>query len=270
MSELHAFEVDVAKDVGVVAAVVFYELEFWVGFNAREGKNKHKGEFWTYQSAASLARELPYLTERQIRYSIEKLIESGYIKRGNFNKKGYDKTKWYTICADKNDSFVSFPNKSVVKSVDFVAENDKMSQKVSFLSDASYKSDGKSDKSVLTSDNFVRTSDNFVRPIPVTNTVTNTVTNLTGKENTKRKFVPPTREELVTYCESKGISFDFDYFIDYYTSNGWVVGKNKMRDWKATARNWARRNNDKPRAKAQPVNEFEALKEELAKGGSLF
>ena len=33
--------------------------------------------------------------------------------------------------------------------------------------------------------------------------------------------------------------------MDYYNSNGWLVGKSKMKDWKATARNWNRRNNSK-------------------------
>lgn len=259
--ELHAFEVGVAEDVGVIAAIVFYELEFWVSFNMKEGKNHHKGEWWTYQSAASLARDLPYLTERQIRYAIDKLIEHKYIKRGNFNKKGYDKTKWYTINSAKTDTFVSFSDKSDVKSDSFVAENDILSQKVTNLSDASYKNDRKSVTFVATSDKIVTTSDNFVRPIPVTNTVTNTVTNLPSKESKPKKFTPPTQQQVEDYCFEKGYSIDAAYFIDYYTSNGWRVGKNSMKDWRATVRNWARREKESHKAE-RSGNEFTDLLQE--------
>lgn len=259
---LHAFEVGVAEDVGVIAAIVFYEIEFWVSFNMKEGKNKRKGEWWTYQSAASLARELPYLTERQIRYAIDKLVKHKYIKRGNFNKKGYDKTKWYTVNSVKTDTFVRNSDTFVSKIDKSDIKNDKMSQEVSFLSDASYKNDRKSDKSDTTSDNFVTTSDNFVRPIPVTNTVTNTVTTLPSKESKPKNFTKPTQEQIEDYCFEKGISIDAAHFIDYYESNGWRVGKNKMKDWKATVRNWARREQESHKP-SESGNEFtDLLREE--------
>ena len=62
------------------------------------------------------------------------------------------------------------------------------------------------------------------------------------KENVEpqKRFHPPTREELTDFCREQGISVDVDRFLDYYTSNGWKVGKNPMKDWRATARNWAR------------------------------
>lgn len=57
-----------------------------------------------------------------------------------------------------------------------------------------------------------------------------------------QRFVPPTRDEITSYCTEKGIHIDVDRFIDYYTANGWKVGRNPMKDWKATVRNWARGN----------------------------
>lgn len=57
------------------------------------------------------------------------------------------------------------------------------------------------------------------------------------KEKTKR-FAPPTREEVQEYINEKGYNMSADRFIDYYTANGWHVGKNKMKDWKAAVRNW--------------------------------
>lgn len=52
------------------------------------------------------------------------------------------------------------------------------------------------------------------------------------------KFVPPGVEEVRNYCAERGSCVDPQRFVDYYTSNGWMVGKNKMKDWKAALRNW--------------------------------
>ena len=54
-----------------------------------------------------------------------------------------------------------------------------------------------------------------------------------------KSFAPPTLEELDAYCEKKGYSFNTKRFISYYESNGWKVGRNKMRSWRATADRWA-------------------------------
>ena len=73
--------------------------------------------------------------------------------------------------------------------------------------------------------------------------------NVKNVKNVRREsFTPPKLEELREYCRSKGMAIDSDRFLDYYSSKGWLVGKVKMKDWKATARNWARssRPTDKP------------------------
>lgn len=61
-----------------------------------------------------------------------------------------------------------------------------------------------------------------------------------SKEKAPR-FIPPTRQEVQAYCQEKGYkNVDVERFIDYHTSNGWMVGRNKMKDWKACVRNWNR------------------------------
>jgi hypothetical protein len=60
-----------------------------------------------------------------------------------------------------------------------------------------------------------------------------------NKKNRKR-FVPPTLEEVIDYCNERQNNIDPEQFIDYYTTNGWKVGKNKMKDWKASVRTWER------------------------------
>lgn len=52
------------------------------------------------------------------------------------------------------------------------------------------------------------------------------------------------------YCKEKGITtVDAERFVDFYSSKGWMVGKNKMKDWKAAVRNWGRKD-----AAAEPNN----------------
>lgn len=56
----------------------------------------------------------------------------------------------------------------------------------------------------------------------------------------RKRFTAPTKEEVIAYCKERGNRVDPERFIDYYTSNGWKVGKNPMKDWKAAVRTWER------------------------------
>ena len=63
-----------------------------------------------------------------------------------------------------------------------------------------------------------------------------------------RRFAPPTRDEVsayaLKYAEEKRLDpggFDAERFVDYYTANGWKVGKVSMKDWRATVRDWMRK-----------------------------
>ena len=52
------------------------------------------------------------------------------------------------------------------------------------------------------------------------------------------RFIPPTRDEVQDYIEEKGYAVNVDRFISYYESNGWKVGKNTMKDWRAAIKTW--------------------------------
>ena len=67
-----------------------------------------------------------------------------------------------------------------------------------------------------------------------------------GNENASHSgqphpFHPPSVEEVRAYCESKGYRISPERFMDYYTANGWRLGKSEMKDWKAVVRNWERK-----------------------------
>lgn len=57
--------------------------------------------------------------------------------------------------------------------------------------------------------------------------------------NKAKRFVKPTLEEVQAYITEKGLNVNAEKFIDYYESNGWKVGRNPMKDWKATVRRWS-------------------------------
>lgn len=61
------------------------------------------------------------------------------------------------------------------------------------------------------------------------------------KIDDKTKFKKPTVEEVQDYVDEKSLNVSAESFIDYYNANGWKIGKNSMKDWKATVRNWNRR-----------------------------
>ena len=62
----------------------------------------------------------------------------------------------------------------------------------------------------------------------------------TPKKSTK--FIPPTLEEVTDYCKERKNRVDAGRFVDFYTAKGWMVGKNKMKDWKSAVRTWERNN----------------------------
>lgn len=62
------------------------------------------------------------------------------------------------------------------------------------------------------------------------------------KKKSAQRFIPPTVSEVKKFCDDHGYHLDAQRFVDYYTSNGWMVGRNKMKDWHAAARRWAKKN----------------------------
>ena len=60
-----------------------------------------------------------------------------------------------------------------------------------------------------------------------------------------KKFVPPSASEVAVYVREKGYAFDAERFVAYYESNGWKVGKNAMKDWRAACRTWHANSSEK-------------------------
>lgn len=85
------------------------------------------------------------------------------------------------------------------------------------------------------------------------------------KKNNVKRFLKPTIEEIGEYCVARNNGIDPQRFFDYYESNGWCVGKNKMKDWKAAVRNWERNSKFK---QTTPNNEFSDIAKKIREKNS--
>ncbi len=54
-------------------------------------------------------------------------------------------------------------------------------------------------------------------------------------------FVPPTKEEVEAYAKTINFDIDGEAFVSFYQARGWIIGKVKMKDWKACVRTWKQR-----------------------------
>ena len=93
---MHSFDPEIAKKVGVNAAVIYQNIVWWTEKNAANQRHFYEGRYWTYNSVAAFDTLFHYLTAKQIRTAILKLEEAGLIVSGNFNQSAYDRTKWYS------------------------------------------------------------------------------------------------------------------------------------------------------------------------------
>ena len=93
----HHFDVELAKQYGMVEAVLLNHFEYWIELNRANGKNYFEGRYWTFNSMKAFAEIFPYLSEKKIRNALKNLQDAGLILTGNFNKSAYDRTLWYAF-----------------------------------------------------------------------------------------------------------------------------------------------------------------------------
>ena len=92
-----------------------------------------------------------------------------------------------------------------------------------------------------------------------------TNTNLTDS-NKKAFFKKPTLDEVKNYCILRKNNIEAESFIDFYESKNFMIGKNKMKDWKACVRTWESREKNKPKTMSKldaQINEWQKAKELL-------
>lgn len=106
-------DIELATMLGLNEAIVLQQIHYWLGINQKNGTNFKEGRYWTFNSMKKWHDEaFPFLGMDALRRAFKNLEEKGLLITGNFNKKGYDRTKWYTIDYQLlysmcyNDSFV--------------------------------------------------------------------------------------------------------------------------------------------------------------------
>lgn len=94
----HSFDAEIALQVSSVhAAIVYSNIVFWVRHSETNGKKFHEGRYWTYNSLKAFGKQFPYLTVKQIRTALEKLLEAGLIVKGNFAEDRFKRDIWYSL-----------------------------------------------------------------------------------------------------------------------------------------------------------------------------
>lgn len=141
--KVHSFYIEEAEKHGVEKAVILYNLRFWLEKNKANSSNEHDGYYWTYNSAKAFSDLFPYFKERKINRLLNQLEEDGQILSGCFNKKGYDRTKWYSMpefaVNNSNISTVALDDTPLVNSDKWISQNCQMD--MSILTDALVNSD---------------------------------------------------------------------------------------------------------------------------------
>lgn len=93
----HSFDVDIAKEYGILEAILLNNLWFWIEKNRANGINYFDDNYWTYNSTRAFNELFPYVSQRQIQKALTHLKEEGLIITGNYNKSAYDRTLWYAF-----------------------------------------------------------------------------------------------------------------------------------------------------------------------------
>ena len=98
--------------------------------------------------------------------------------------------------------------------------------------------------------------------VPVIQSESNPNPNPNPKAEPQRKrFVPPSVDEVREYCMERGNSIDPQTFVDFYAGKDWMVGKTKMVDWKACVRTWESR--EKKEQSQQPTYKKKTAADDL-------
>lgn len=82
------------------------------------------------------------------------------------------------------------------------------------------------------------------------------------KKGIKKKadaFSPPQLSEIEQYCKDRGNNVDAEKFYNFYQSKGWMVGKNKMKDWKAAVRTWEKEDKSKKQQSNEKSKQYTEL-----------
>lgn len=268
------FDVDHAVAYGVNEAIMISNLAYWINHNRANKKHLHDGRTWTYNSRGAFAELFPFWSERQVRGITESLIKQGVILTNNYNNIPMDRTLWYAFVDEAKfliSPILHFGQMDLTKKANAFAE------KVTAIPDN--KPDNKPNtfntplpplsggtpsatcnevqgaSSTASQGQNPETAGNAESPKSHADTDTATHAKTKGRKRSQEpanRFTPPTEAEVLAYCQERQNGIIASVFVDFYTSKNWMIGKNKMVDWKAAVRTWERNRKEQLQAKADP------------------
>ena len=258
----HTFDIDIANKYGVDCAIIIRNLCFWIHKNQANKKNFHDGYYWTYNSERAFSEIFPYWSRRQIQTIINKLKKNSIIEVGNYNKKKYDRTNWYTVIDKeilkkyKINHAATQENSPLNNSVQSIEQNGAMSENDSCNDENVKKEHSISESTTIEQNGAMHSTKMFnglhenVQPIPDVNTDNKTNNkqesdppkNNFGSEsvllteNEHQKLIEGYGEEdtkrLIEILDNYKLSNGKKYKSDYRTILNWVVDRLKEEKFK--------------------------------------
>jgi hypothetical protein len=200
----HSLNVEVAKKLGVNAALIIANLAYLQTQRAIQGGDEYyfEGRWWVRHSYQTLSEWHPYFSVPQIKRVMKQLIEAGHVVTRQPNH--FNRTTYWSVAPEFLHSTESYDGKYGI-----------------------VPSEGTESYDVLHDNKHITTT-------PC---------------SPPSRFTPPTVSEVSDYfSERGGDPAEGERFVDFYESKGWLVGKSKMKSWKAAVRNWVSRSkSEKPR-----------------------
>ena len=210
-ADTHVFNVSLATQIGLIESIILQHFFFMYSANKEKDSMIKEGRVWFFRSVKSMNETYPYISTDKIRRAIENLVSVGLVYKGDYSTDKFKRSTWYSL-SDLSISIFTGKNANTIW------ENPKR---------------------------FGKTTNDLVKSQQDNNIIDNNIIDNNIIDNIyivpttkKERFVKPTLEEVEAYIAEKGYCVNAQQFIDYYTSNGWKVGRNPMKDWKAAVRTW--------------------------------
>ena len=97
LAEGHSFNVSIAKAFGLTEAILLQNFYHWHQCNKGNDDMFKDGRVWFFRSIAQIVECYPYLSPDKVRYAIDRLIESGFLLKGNYSEDKLKKACWYSL-----------------------------------------------------------------------------------------------------------------------------------------------------------------------------
>lgn len=163
-------------------------------------------------SINNIANTIGYTT-RSVKSALKSLTNKGYLRKGETFTNGIKFCTYQTLINEENQQISPVVKKFHHQGKECFTSGEKISP-----NNKEYNNKEKESISIIIKNNNIYT-----------------------KEKTQ---IPPKIEDIEAYCKERNNSINPQQFYDFYESKGWMVGKNKMKDWKASVRTWERTNGD--------------------------